>query len=407
MTINVLDTKEVYNGDGSTVEFDFGFKVAAEEDLVVFLTAADGVETVLTLNTDYTVVLNVNQNSAPGGTVTLDAAPGVAIPLVIMRGMEFARGTEFTSSVPPHIIEDELDRVTMYTQQLSEKLDRSLHVSAAQQEVPDMNLGNAQTRAGKLVGFNSVGNAALFELSSEGDSVVGPRGEMSASRVTYDAPAIFRKEANGEWSHESVTVTFIWTVDGLTVESRELVVEINTASAEFVDPGLTEPGDEFTSLLATGNQLLRLTSEFDGIREYAQLSIVTMPADDYGVETFTPSWGANGFSSDPVGDVSYTERSGVVTLSLEAALTATSDHAAMTWAAATLPVGIRPSETRTLECLLVDSGVEKMGVVTLGTDGSATFALQEVDGTQIVVDGVFAASGSKGLPNSWTVVYSL
>lgn len=407
MTISVLDTKETYNGDGATVEFDFSFKVADEEDLVVFLTAADGTETVLALDTDYEVTLNLNQNSNPGGTVTLEAAPGVAIPLVIMRGMEFVRGTEFTSSVPPHIIEDELDRVTMYTQQLSEKLERSLHVSAASQEVPDVNYGNAQTRAGKLAGFNSVGNAALFTLTSSGDTVVGPRGEMSASRVTYSAPAIFRKESNGDWSHEEVTVTFIWTVDGITVESREVVITINPASAEFIDPALVEPGDEFTSTLATGNQLLRLESEFEDVREYAELAIVTMPVDEYVSDTFTPTWGAAGFGTDPVGDVTFVVRGGVVTLSLEAALTATSDNTAMTWSAGAIPADLRPADPRLLECLLVDSGVEKMGVVTINTDGSATFALQTVSSTQIVVSGVFANTGTKGLPATWALVYSL
>lgn len=406
MTISVLDTKETFNGDGSTVVFSFGFKVDSEDDLLVFLTAADGTETPLVLDTDYTVTLNVNQNSNAGGTITLDAAPGVAVPLVIMRNVEFTRGEEFATSVPPHIIESELDRVTMYAQQLGEKLDRSLHVSAAQQDVPDMNLGNAQTRAGKLVGFNSVGNAALFELTSEGDSVVGPRGEMSASRVTYSAPAIFRRDSNGEWSHEEVTVTFIWTVDGLEVESRQVVVTIDTVTAAFDDPGLAEPGDEFTSELV-GTQQLRLTSEFEDVREYAQLGIVTMPNDNYPADTFAPTWGA-GFSVDPVGDVTFTTRGGVVTLSVEAALVGESDTSAMTWAAATLPADIRPSVARTVECLLqYNDTVQAMGVVTLDPDGSAVFAMQEVDGTQIVVDGAFQTGEDKGLPASWSVGYSL
>lgn len=408
MTINVLDTKEVFSGDGATRSFAFGFKVSTESDLVVFLTSSDGVETVLELDTDYTVTLNLNQNSNPGGTVTLEAAPGVGVPLVIMRGVEFARGTEFTNSVPPHIIEDELDRVTMYAQQLGEKLDRSLHVSAAQQEVPDLSYGNAATRAGKLAGFNRVGNAALFEVTADGGSIVGPRGEMSASRVTYSAPAIFRREANLAWSHEEVTVTFIWTVDGLEVKSRSVVVRIDPDTAEFIDPGLAEPGDDFTSQLV-GTQLLRLTSEYDGVREYAQLAIVTMPADVYPTDTFTPTWGTGEFdTADPEGDVTYTLRSGVVTLTVEAALTAVSASAAMTWDAATLPADIRPAAARTVECLLqYDDATEAMGVVTLNPDGSAVFAMQEISGSQVAVAGAFQTGEAKGLPASWNVVYSL
>ena len=54
-----------YTGNGSTTTFAFSFKVFAAADLqVVQLIVASGLETTLTLNTDYTVTLNQNQKAA-------------------------------------------------------------------------------------------------------------------------------------------------------------------------------------------------------------------------------------------------------------------------------------------------------------------------------------------------------
>jgi hypothetical protein len=408
MTISVLDTKELHEGDGVTVAFPFNFKVDTVEDVIVLLTSITGVETLLTQgeDEDYTVVLNTNQNSNPGGTVTLAAAPGVQVPLVIMRGVDFIRVATFTNSVPPHVIESELDRLTMYAQQLKEKLDRSLHLSAATQEIADSNYRNVQARAGKIAGWNGTGQAALYGF--EAGSIVGPAGPLAGSRVEYSAPAIVIRESNLLWTHDEVTVTFIWTADGVTVEERELVITVDTDTAQFDDPGLTEPGDEFTTTLGAAGQLLIITSEFNDQREYAQLAISTMPTDEYPTDTFTPAWGTGEFTADPTGDVTYAERVGTVSLFLEAALVAESATGALTWDAATLPAALRPSAARTVECTLqYDDTLEAVGQATFLPDGSAVFGVHEVDGAQIALDGAFQTGEDKGLPASWSAVYSI
>lgn len=407
MTIAVFDTKEAHLGDGTTTVFSFTFKVDTAADVLVFLASITGEETILTVDEDYTVTLNVNQNSNPGGTITMSAAPGVGIRLVIMRGADFVRATPFTSSVPPNVIETELDRLTMYAQQLREKLDRSLHVSAATQDVADSNYRNVQARAGKIAGWDDTGQAALYGF--EQGSIVGPPGPLAASRVEYSAPAIIVRESNLQWTHDTVTVTFIWTVDGVTVEERSLVITVDTDTAQFNDPDLNEPGDEFTTVLGAAGQLLSITSEYNGQREYAQLAISTMPTDEYPTDTFTPSWGTGEFNtSDPSGDVTYAERVGTVSLFLEAALVAVSDSAAMTWDAGSIPEAIRPAAARTVECVLqYDDTTEVKGQMTINPDGSAVFGVHEVSGSQIVLDGGFQIGEDKGLPATWSVVYSL
>lgn len=407
MTISALDTKESYNGDGVTVAFDFDFKVDTTADLLVFTTALDGVETLLVLDEDYTVVLHENQNSNPGGTVTLSAAPGAGIPIVIMRGVDFARSAAFTGSVPPHVIESELDRLTMYAQQLREILERSLHVSAAFQVPPNVNLQNNVARAGKVVGFNDEGQAALYSVT--GSSLVGPAGAMHAARVEFSAPAIFRQAADGTWSHAATTLTFIWAIDGVEAESRQLEVTIDTNTGEFNDPDLTEPGDDFTSELV-GTQLLNLTSTYDGQRVYAQLAIAELPADDaFTSASFTPAWGSGEFTGgDPSGTVVYSVRSGSVSMYVEAARTATSDDGAMTWDAGSIPSAARPSAARTVECVLqYDDSTLVRGQVVIGSDGSATFSPHAVASALVTLGGTFQSGEAKGLPAGWSALYPL
>src|SRR3989337_2033735 len=58
-------------GNGIATVFAFTYKVFAASEVVVTLAVlATGVETTLTLNTHYSVALNADQNTNPGGNVT-------------------------------------------------------------------------------------------------------------------------------------------------------------------------------------------------------------------------------------------------------------------------------------------------------------------------------------------------
>lgn len=401
MTINAEDTKEVLVGDGVNTALPFNFKVDVPEDLYVFTTSYEGVDTPLVLDVDYTVVLNANQNTNPGGTVNTTQPVPKGVPITIMRGMEFVRLNHFTDSVPPHIIEAELDRLTMYALQLKEKLDRSLHVSAATQTFADVNLRNVQARRGKIIAFDDEGNAQLLEIKGEG--VPGPQGISRVSRVEVSAPAVFRQASNGDWSHTSVEVSFIWSANGVEELVRTIEVTIDPDTGLFNAP---TPVDGIT-VSGAGTRLLKLSSAYNSIEDFIQLATITMADPIYETGDFTPAWGTGEFASDPVGDVTYTNLHGVVTLSLAAALEGESTDGAMTWDAATLPAGIRPTSTRVVPCKLrYDDSTVVFGQATLNADGSASFAPYSVSGSQLA-PGVFQTGEDKGLPADWNVVYPL
>jgi len=116
-------------GNGTASTFAFSFKVFQASDLeVVRLNVSTSVETILVINSNYTVSLNADQNSNPGGSITLTAgALAAGFNLVITSDIENLQPTDIVNQggFYPDVIEDALDRATIQIQQLQEAVDRS------------------------------------------------------------------------------------------------------------------------------------------------------------------------------------------------------------------------------------------------------------------------------------------
>ena len=117
-------------GNGSTTAFPFTFKVFAASDLVVTRANTTGAETVLAAGTDYTVSLNANQNTNPGGTVTLASALASNFKLVLTSAVPNLQPVDITNNggFYPKVINDALDRVTILAQQIALDASRSVKV---------------------------------------------------------------------------------------------------------------------------------------------------------------------------------------------------------------------------------------------------------------------------------------
>ena len=159
MTISSTTRKAgPFPGNGVTVALPFTFKVFTSTDvLAVKAVTATGVETTLTLGTDYTVSLNPNQNANPGGTLTLTAAHATGTTVTLASQVANTQGTDLTNAggFYPAVINDALDRATIQIQQLAEKLSRVLTFgisSGASGTLPN------PTPLG-LLGWNSAGTA--------------------------------------------------------------------------------------------------------------------------------------------------------------------------------------------------------------------------------------------------------
>ena len=126
---------------GNDVQYlwPFSFKVFAEGDIAVTIADSAGTETPLVLNTHYTVALNANQETSPGGTVTYPIS-GAKLPtgsvLAIVGDIDYDQPLDLPSggNFSPLALENQLDRTTMQIQQLAEELDRAVRLPVTSSE---------------------------------------------------------------------------------------------------------------------------------------------------------------------------------------------------------------------------------------------------------------------------------
>lgn len=162
MTISSNNRKAgPFIGNGSASIFPFTFKVFQASDLfVVRLTVATGVQTSLVLNTDYTVTLNLEQDSNPGGSITLVAgALASGYNLIITSDIGNLQPTDLTNQggFYPEVINDALDRATIQIQQLQEQTDRTLKYPVTD-PVTGTELPAVAQRAGNVLAFDVDGS---------------------------------------------------------------------------------------------------------------------------------------------------------------------------------------------------------------------------------------------------------
>lgn len=164
MSIASETHKVIYVCDGSTTEFDYTFKIFDEAEIeVVLYTIATAVETVLVLDTNYTVD-DVGEDA--GGTVSIIAeVEGEFVPyaysnayqLILRRKIPLTQTVDYIANddFPAESHEAALDRIVMMLQQQEEKFARvvlrdSLQTTALTFPVPE---------ADRLIGWNAAGTA--------------------------------------------------------------------------------------------------------------------------------------------------------------------------------------------------------------------------------------------------------
>lgn len=144
MTVPAAERKAgPFNGNGSTTSFPFTFKVFTSADVEVVFADTDGVETVLTLDSDYSVALNADQDATPGGSVGYPlsgAALATGEKLSIAGALAYEQETDIPTggNFNPTVLENALDKLSMQTQQLAESVSRAA-------KVPITNAADADT----------------------------------------------------------------------------------------------------------------------------------------------------------------------------------------------------------------------------------------------------------------------
>ena len=248
-----------FTGNGTASTFSFTFKVFSAADLFVQrVTIADGTTTTLVLTTDYTVSLNGNQNTNPGGSITLVAgALASGYTLTITSDIDNVQPTDLTNQggFYPEVITDSLDRATIQIQQVAATANNALHAPISDGAL-DMTLPVKELRTGKFLSFSAAGLPIVSDGTVTPDVTSGGNVTITANDAgaNVDRDVIFvdnatermrLKGATGRLGIGTSTPSEALDVVGAAKVSGNLTVNTDTlfvnATGNAVGIGTTAP----------------------------------------------------------------------------------------------------------------------------------------------------------------------
>ncbi|WP_251453070.1 MULTISPECIES: hypothetical protein [Sutterellaceae] len=168
---------EKYTGNNAARDFSFSFWASGAADVVVTQAASDGDESVLVLNTDYSILFNLNNL---GGTVRLKNALPSDYRLAISRSTPINQELDLVNQGAFYAEDHEsaFDKLTAICQELKEVLGRCLKVPSTSNKTPEELLKEIFEAAKNAV--DSAESAAKDAIRSEN---AADRAEAGAQRV--------------------------------------------------------------------------------------------------------------------------------------------------------------------------------------------------------------------------------
>lgn len=193
----------LYTCDGSDKTFTFNFPITDSTGIkVVKLTVADGTETTLTKDIDYTVSATNNDYSS-GGTVTTTTAYSSAYKILLIRNTPLTQTTDLITDsgvLRTQTLVDTVDKQMMISQELQEKSNRSLRCSESDANTIISTLPISTTRANKYLAFDATGNPIAS---------AGPTGDSGVPVSSFISGSLF-DDANAAIARATLGISTFW-----------------------------------------------------------------------------------------------------------------------------------------------------------------------------------------------------
>lgn len=233
-----------YSGDGATLTFAvnayFLEELSGAAHLKVIQRAADGTETVLVQDTDYTVT---GAGNASGGEITLTSAPASGETLVIEREVPKTQETDYVANgpLPAESHERALDKLTMLVQQQDQAISRAISIPKTDDPTLATELTSSVARANKALIFDASGNITvssqdfqdvaasatiLANAEAARDAALGYANDAEAAYdATVAAPVIAAANTVDNFNGDNSTVAFTLSVEPLNEDNTWVYVD--------------------------------------------------------------------------------------------------------------------------------------------------------------------------------------
>ena len=128
-----------FQGDGVQTQFEFEFKIFDPSEVRVMVSTDEGLSESELDSDTYSVVLNDDQDTTPGGTVTLNTALATGSTMSILSAVPYLQTMVLTNrgGFYPDMLNESADRAVILTQQLLETVERTMKVPSTSEETPE------------------------------------------------------------------------------------------------------------------------------------------------------------------------------------------------------------------------------------------------------------------------------
>lgn len=221
------------------------------------LVVATGIQSTLIAGTDYTVVLNSDQNASPGGTVTLPVALASGYTLTVTSLLSYLQATDLTNAggFYPSVINDALDRLTIFVQQLVSGISRSLRFPLSDGSAINTTLPGASARAGKVLTFDNTGAPAVAIAATDVTAVAANAANinavagdltninLAAANLTAinAAPGSATAAASSASAASTSSSAASTSASGASTSAASALTSLNTFKGQYYGPFAADP----------------------------------------------------------------------------------------------------------------------------------------------------------------------
>ena len=252
-------------GDGGERTYPFSFKIFNPADVAVYTSNKAGTDEVkLAFGEEYTVSRNANQDTNPGGSITLVNPLPEGRRMIIVSGWSYTQPTTFTNQggFYPQVLNACLDRQLILTLQILDRLRRTLHQPITSDKKLNLAIPNPEPKSGlswSEDGTRIVNNDYPQQVEKFQQDVRGYEKQVGAFSGTVTEFNKTLGESKKEFADQSDR--FRLSVDNLNAAFAERSAEVREKARQIEEYVFSESGRTSLSIADLYAQLGAITQD--------------------------------------------------------------------------------------------------------------------------------------------------